>query len=31
MQLRLLAADSFTDSHFQEHLFLTEHIEKWRL
>ena len=28
LQLHLLATGSFTDSHFQEHLFLTEHINK---
>ena len=28
LQLHLLAAGSFTDNHFQEHLFLTEHINR---
>ena len=28
LQLHLLAAGSFTDNHFQEHNFLTEHIYK---
>ena len=28
LQLYLLATGSFTESHFQDHLFLTEHINK---
>ena len=28
LQLHLIATGSFTDNHFHEHLFLTEHINK---